>query len=61
MCNSILYIYRALIAGGGAPEIEVSHQLLKHSQTLSGFIIICIDIHYVDIHQIYFYLFGNIS
>ncbi|KNE65654.1 T-complex protein 1 subunit delta [Allomyces macrogynus ATCC 38327] len=27
---------RALIAGGGAPEMEVSHQLAKHANTLTG-------------------------
>ncbi|ORZ35696.1 T-complex protein 1 subunit delta [Catenaria anguillulae PL171] len=27
---------RALIAGGGAPEMEVSHQLVQHARTLKG-------------------------
>jgi len=27
---------RALIAGGGAPEIELAIRLLEHSQTLTG-------------------------
>ena len=31
-----LLIGRALIAGGGAPEIELSVRLLEHSQTLTG-------------------------
>ena len=28
--------YRALIAGGGAPEIELAIRLTEHSQTLTG-------------------------
>jgi T-complex protein 1 subunit delta len=31
----------ALIAGGGAPEIEVAQQLAKHSHTLSGMEAVC--------------------
>jgi T-complex protein 1 subunit delta len=27
---------KALIAGGGAPEIEVSHQLMQYAKTLKG-------------------------
>ena len=32
---------RALIAGGGAPEIEVSRRLMKESQTLTGTESVC--------------------
>lgn len=34
---------RALIAGGGAPEIEVAQALSKYSRTLSGTEAICIQ------------------
>jgi T-complex protein 1 subunit delta len=33
ICNSSI---RALIAGGGAPEIEVSQRLSEHAKTLKG-------------------------
>ena len=38
-----LTISRALIAGGGAPEIEVAQALSKYSRTLSGTEAICIQ------------------
>ena len=31
-----LYYFRALIAGGGAPEIELSIQLMQYANTLAG-------------------------
>lgn len=36
-----LTCYRALIAGGGAPEIEVSRRLMKESQTREGTESVC--------------------
>ena len=33
---SINFFFRALIAGGGAPEIELSLRLTEYSQTLTG-------------------------
>jgi len=30
------FAFRALIAGGGAPEMEVSQRLMAHSKTLVG-------------------------
>lgn len=33
---------RALIAGGGAPEIEVSQKLMEYSQTLTGMEAYCV-------------------
>ena len=37
------YIYtRALIAGGGAPEIEVSLRLMEYAQTLAGMEAYCV-------------------
>ena len=41
----ILYIFhvgRALIAGGGAPEIEVSIRLAEHARTLTGMEAYCV-------------------
>lgn len=35
---------RATIAGGGAPEIELSMQLYKHSQTLKGMEAYCFSV-----------------
>lgn len=32
----VISIFRALIAGGGAPEIECSVQLMKYAKTLTG-------------------------
>lgn len=32
----ILIYFRALIAGGGAPEIELSQRLSEHAHTLEG-------------------------
>jgi T-complex protein 1 subunit delta len=32
---------KALLAGGGAPEIEIAHQLSKHARTLTGTEAIC--------------------
>ena len=32
----LLCLFRALIAGGGAPEIECSVQLMKYAKTLTG-------------------------
>jgi len=34
--------HRALIAGGGAPEIEVAVRLMEYAQTLSGMEAYCI-------------------
>ena len=34
--TSLFVISRALIAGGGAPEIEVALRLMEYSQTLTG-------------------------
>ena len=34
--------HRALIAGGGAPEIEVSQQLMAYSQSLTGMEAYCV-------------------
>ena len=31
-----MYYFRALIAGGGAPEIELSIQLMQYANTLTG-------------------------
>ena len=39
----IYVIYRALIAGGGAPEMEVSHQLSQYSKTLKGLEAYCMQ------------------
>jgi T-complex protein 1 subunit delta len=39
--NLFFFIYRALIAGGGAPEIEVAHQLGRQALALSGTEAIC--------------------
>ena len=36
------HIHRALIAGGGAPEIEVSQQLMAYSQSLTGMEAYCV-------------------
>jgi len=36
-------MFRALIAGGGAPEIEVSRALYKHARSLSGTEAFCIS------------------
>jgi len=35
--------HRALIAGGGAPEIEVAQRLRKHAQTLTGKLAYCVN------------------
>ncbi len=35
-------VFRALIAGGGAPEIEVALRLMEYSQTLSGMEAYCV-------------------
>lgn len=37
-----LSLCRALIAGGGAPEIEVSQQLMQYSQGLTGMEAYCV-------------------
>ena len=34
--RKVCFVYRALIAGGGAPEIELALRLAEHSQTLAG-------------------------
>ena len=41
VCCSSSYS-RALIAGGGAPEIEVSQRLMEYSQTLTGMEAYCV-------------------
>ena len=38
----MLRVFRALIAGGGAPEIEVAVRLMEYAQTLSGMEAYCI-------------------
>ncbi len=37
-----MLFFRALIAGGGAPEIEVAVRLMEYAQTLSGMEAYCI-------------------
>lgn len=37
-----IFITRALIAGGGAPEIELSLRLMEYAQTLSGMESYCV-------------------
>lgn len=39
---TVLFIIRALIAGGGAPEIEVSIRLAEHARTLTGMEAYCV-------------------
>ena len=36
MCIRDSYCYRALIAGGGAPEIELSIKLMDYAKSLTG-------------------------
>ena len=38
----IFHVGRALIAGGGAPEIEVSIRLAEHARTLTGMEAYCV-------------------
>ena len=40
--NNINYVHRALIAGGGAPEIEVSLRLMEYAQSLTGMEAYCV-------------------
>ncbi|KAJ7390803.1 T-complex protein 1 subunit delta [Desmophyllum pertusum] len=41
LCTAF-FIIRALIAGGGAPEIEVSIRLAEHARTLTGMEAYCV-------------------